>query len=667
MKRIVFAFGILLSLQSFSQQVLSKLSTQGFNLKVPILNVAEGAGTRIISSLGGILYYKTNGIENIVAVPLYPPDSTQKSTPYYHFIKKASNWEYENYYNIGKLIGVDGNSLDSNGNFAFSSTGDDCKTFGGQVVFGKTINNKLELQQVSTYEECYRHIAFGDLNLDGKVDLITDGGKEPDNLLSPFIQKSDGKFVQTPELMPKIPAWSPQLDQVKYSYLSQGFNVGIANAFGGKFPEIYKGQYGNNVEARYVIAIHVFNEKTGIYDTVRVLKDQGVYKDNGKGIINLAFADVNNDGKLDMITGYFQSVNWGYGSIGVQVFINDSLDNFKAGQHIEFKRVGVPQSLTDTTWELNFKDFILEDVNNDGWKDLIFSPLLSRDYCINQTYSFGNPGDGIRLNSSIYLNNKGTFEKLKTELNFPGSWPYYVRPALIDKKLKFIGFGFPLGGGGNPLVSYDSFGKLFYPAPDSVTLYEITVNFCNNLTKPAFNTTKYSFCTGDSLKLTVSNINKGDTLKWYYGSKSDLTNLSNKTFTDSTKLFVTRTDSSGCVISSDTVQIKKYSIPSAPTLSRDTANFLLSGAAGTTWYKDGSAITDTAQKYKPTAAGSYTAKTTINGCTSVMSAAYYYLVTDIINLSKDEFIKLAPNPFVNQLNFDFVVKGYQKLNIEVFD
>ena len=50
-----------------------------------------------------------------------------------------------------------------------------------------------------------------------------------------------------------------------------------------------------------------------------------------------------------------------------------------------------------------------------------------------------------------------------------------------------------------------------------------------------------------------------------------------------------------------------------------------------------------------------------------MSAAYYYLVTDIINLSKDEFIKLAPNPFVNQLNFDFIVKGYQRLNLEVFD
>jgi hypothetical protein len=39
----------------------------------------------------------------------------------------------------------------------------------------------------------------------------------------------------------------------------------------------------------------------------------------------------------------------------------------------------------------------------------------------------------------------------------------------------------------------------------------------------------------------------------------------------------------------------------------------------------------------------------------------------VINLSADEFIKLAPNPFQGQLNFDFNVKGYQKLNVEVFE
>jgi hypothetical protein len=43
------------------------------------------------------------------------------------------------------------------------------------------------------------------------------------------------------------------------------------------------------------------------------------------------------------------------------------------------------------------------------------------------------------------------------------------------------------------------------------------------------------------------------------------------------------------------------------------------------------------------------------------------LITDIINLSSKEYIKLAPNPFTNKLNFDFVVKDIQKLNMDVFD
>jgi hypothetical protein len=78
-------------------------------------------------------------------------------------------------------------------------------------------------------------------------------------------------------------------------------------------------------------------------------------------------------------------------------------------------------------------------------------------------------------------------------------------------------------------------------------------------------------------------------------------------------------------------------------------------------------LIDSTFKLKPTTPGNYSAKSFLNGCLSDFSNTYYYLVTDIINLSASEFIKLAPNPFVNQLNFDFVVKGYQRLNVEVFD
>jgi hypothetical protein len=123
----------------------------------------------------------------------------------------------------------------------------------------------------------------------------------------------------------------------------------------------------------------------------------------------------------------------------------------------------------------------------------------------------------------------------------------------------------------------------------------------------------------------------------------------------------------GCYSDRIKLDITVKANPTIPTISRDTAGYLSSSASiGNVWYKDASAVDSTNNRIKPTTPGSFTVKVTENGCTST-SAAYYYLVTDIINLSADEYIKLAPNPFVSYLNFDFVVKGYQKLNLEVFD
>jgi len=359
-----------------------------------------------------------------------------------------------------------------------------------------------------------------------------------------------------------------------------------------------------------------------------------------------------------------------------------------------------------TSWIADHKGvFKYEDLNNDTKDELIFLGNFSFNNSLPSVFQ-SNERMGINIIENNQLNTAKYWDYDTTEIGFRVGG--YIKDLnadkiseiishewLLDSSKKYFGFYYSLDSGkykknyiktSNKNITpkktwnnkYNVWSEDFQKDGYSDILVWEADNVLNNfmyysinckdvVIKPTFNTTKYSFCSGDSIKLTITNINKGDSLKWYYGTKSDLTNVSNKIFTDSTKLFVTRIDSLGCIISSDTIQIKKYGIPGAPTLSRDTANFLLSGAAGTTWYKDGSAITDTAQKYKPTAAGSYTAKTTTNGCTSVMSAAYYYLVTDIINLSKDEFIKLAPNPFVNQLNFDFIVKGYQKLNIEVYD
>jgi uncharacterized protein (TIGR02145 family) len=182
-----------------------------------------------------------------------------------------------------------------------------------------------------------------------------------------------------------------------------------------------------------------------------------------------------------------------------------------------------------------------------------------------------------------------------------------------------------------------------------------------------------TYCNNTNVDTLRFNALSGTSLLWYgtnaTGGTGTITAIKPSTATVGTVNYylsqiITTT---GCIGPRSKLVVITKPLPNAPTISRDTANFLVSGTSATTWFKDGTALTDTAQKIKPTTPGSYTAKTTLNGCASALSNPYYYLVTDVINLSADEYIKLAPNPFINQLNFDFVVKGYQRLNLEVFD
>ena len=183
-----------------------------------------------------------------------------------------------------------------------------------------------------------------------------------------------------------------------------------------------------------------------------------------------------------------------------------------------------------------------------------------------------------------------------------------------------------------------------------------------------------AYCQGATSGSLTANSLTGHTLSWYNtlasgtpplsATPTPVTNAIGKT-----DYYVTQVKtSSGCESSKSKITVTVNGIPSAPTLSRDTANFLVSTATiGNTWYKDGVAIADTNYKFKPTTPGAYTVKTTQNGCTSTLGGPYYFLVTDVVNLSANEYIKLVPNPFVSHLNFDFVVKGYQRMNLDIFE
>ena len=182
------------------------------------------------------------------------------------------------------------------------------------------------------------------------------------------------------------------------------------------------------------------------------------------------------------------------------------------------------------------------------------------------------------------------------------------------------------------------------------------------------------FCLGDTGKIATVNNLTGHKLYWYgtyatAGTGSLTTTKVLATTVGSYNYYVTqKNDTTFCESGRTIVPINISNPLSAPIISRDNnGNLSSTYTYGNTWYMDGSKITDTTNTFKPTAVGKYTVKNSFLGCISPISSEYYYLITDIINISADEFINLAPNPFVNYLNVNFALKKYQKLNFEVFD
>ena len=524
-----------------------------------------------------------------------------------------------------------------------------------------------------------------DWNNDGKNDLVL--SEQGDGKTFQFWENKGNKMSVSYPIGERdsLIACEGPTNMVAYDLNKDGFKDFI---FGAQM-ESYISKNGN---------IYVcFNEngKFNNSSVVNILNYRSLpIEQNGLKPSDVQVSDLDNDGNPEIIA-VFSPGSGTHSAIDVNKIKSIyKVITYKDGKFTDVTKNYFPTQLNEDLFYSN-RLFKLIDLDKDGLIDIY--PITGDNGCTTKSPQgcgyFGYQG----IDSTVYFKNKkGSFELKSLGLFFSDTASQNVYYEFKKRNINIGGYNLALG---NQMVPYflKGISKPVFVAGIQkalVGMYEgeiyndslksigsrisqnsfLNYNFragfvmvpCEN-TKPTFSTSKFSFCSGDTLKLSITNVNKGDTLKWFYGTKSDITNISNKSFTDSTKLFVTRTDSLGCVISSDTVSVVKYSIPNAPTLSRDTSNFLIANTNGTNWYKDGTLITDTTQKIKPTTGGSFTAKTTQNGCTSSLSVPYYYLVTDIINLSANEFIKLAPNPFTNQLNFDFVVKGYQRLNIEVFD
>jgi hypothetical protein len=182
--------------------------------------------------------------------------------------------------------------------------------------------------------------------------------------------------------------------------------------------------------------------------------------------------------------------------------------------------------------------------------------------------------------------------------------------------------------------------------------------------------TLINVCQGASTNTPTINAPNGATLLWYANPTATSSSTTAPVFSTSTitnyEYYVSNL-TNGCESRKAKIMVQINPVPTKPIISKDTSGSLVSSIIyGNKWYKDNTLLSDTTQKYKPTSQGNYQSRVFLNTC-SVISDAYYYLLTDIIKLSSTEFINVYPNPYVNKVNIDYNLKAYKTLNLDIID
>lgn len=175
-----------------------------------------------------------------------------------------------------------------------------------------------------------------------------------------------------------------------------------------------------------------------------------------------------------------------------------------------------------------------------------------------------------------------------------------------------------------------------------------------------------SFCQNDTIEFKSLN-----TYSYYYWLKNNSlvsNKQSFKTTSEGTYNLYIRNAKNYLNLIYDSIKIKILPLPNAPIIQRDAQNNLVSSAKyNNKWYKDGILINDTNQTIKPASNGIYAVKTSQNGCYSQLSPSYFFLITDLYNISPNEFINISPNPFHENLKINFVINNHQSISLEIIE
>jgi hypothetical protein len=383
-----------------------------------------------------------------------------------HFIKKNGDWLFEGIYNEVSISGGARNYslINNSGELAIASHGTEAIQPWplGDIFTVKTIGDKLKWKKLNSAKSFYHSVATGDMNSDGTSDVfgihMGTYGNWGDEIHSYLLNK-DSSYLEARGMID----FTNYTDNYQKNY---GSTLLVADIDNDNKNELIKGAYGyDGIGNKFSFLFFKYDSITNKIRYYSQPDQLGIFRDGLKGSTSIKTADIDNDGDKDMVV-----VIEGPPGGGVQIWLNDGKGNFRPDQIIYTYES-----------EYGFREFELADINNDGQIDLLLHPNANGNkFRINprphdpQKNPWGYLGDGIMLQSSIYLNNKGKFIQLNAELKLPGLHPDFMKGYHMNNKLKFIGFEEKTTNNNSTFSDYNL--SDFY-------LYEVELTFCKNLIK----------------------------------------------------------------------------------------------------------------------------------------------------------------------------------------